>query len=562
MSKSKILIVDDEPIIISVLVEILSQYYELLVANDGMTALEILKTNRVDLVLLDILMPEMNGYEVAQNIKKDENTANIPFMFLSAQTHTENIVQGFREGAVDYVSKPFIREELLVRIQTHLQSFKLQNDILETNSFLDSILNSSTHAIIVSDISGTITLFNKSAQEMLGYDAQELVNIQTPIIFHDINEVEKRAKELSIEFNEEIAGFDTFAFKSKKGLENIHEWTYLTKNGERLTVNLSVSARKDINGMIIGYTGIAEDITKQKQQQKLINDYMNTIDENVITSTTDLNGVIVDVSQAFSNLSGYAKNFLIGKKHQVIKHQYNDLSIYKNMWETITQDKIWNGVLQNRASDGSSYWTELSIHPRYDYQGIKIGYIGIAQNITDKKIIEEMSITDELTKLHNRRYFNYIISNEINRLKRDLKPMAFLMIDVDYFKAYNDTYGHQKGDNVLAQIGLVLKNFSKRAGDDAFRLGGEEFVVIFSESTFEQANEFANKIRKSIENLKIDHSENSASNYVTVSIGMFYKTDLTNINVDDIYRESDKLLYQAKDSGRNRVATVLSTEKD
>ena len=175
------------------------------------------------------------------------------------------------------------------------------------------------------------------------------------------------------------------------------------------------------------------------------------------------------------------------------------------------------------------------------------------QDITDKKRIEEISLHDELTKLYNRRHFNQVLHNELNRAKRDKKALSFMMLDVDYFKFYNDTYGHQEGDKVLCKISKVLNSFCKRAGDFAFRLGGEEFGILFSELSQKEAEIFANVIRKAIENLKIPHEKNIISNVVTISIGLLtilYNEEITEI---EIYKKADDLLYKAKETGRNKV---------
>ncbi len=318
MKKQNILIVDDESINLSILVEMLGEEYNLLGATDGATALEIVNSDEgVDLILLDIIMPEMDGYEVARQLKKKIKTSKIPFIFLTAKIDTQSIVKGFQAGAVDYISKPFTKEELLARVHNHLQLHKLNSELLTTL-----------------------------------------------------------------------------------------------------------------------------------------------------------------------------------------------------------------GALQEKVDELSQ----------------------------SKRELEELSITDAMTKLYNRRYFNEIFNKELNRVKRENKSISFLMLDVDHFKLYNDTYGHQEGDNVLSKIGEVLNGSSKRAGDFAFRLGGEEFGIIFHEKSASQALQFANNLLKEIEGLKIPHVKNSASEYVTVSIGLVHKNIDKTTTTGAIYKEVDDCLYEAKKSGRNRVA--------
>ncbi|MDY0122506.1 MAG: diguanylate cyclase [Sulfurimonas sp.] len=169
------------------------------------------------------------------------------------------------------------------------------------------------------------------------------------------------------------------------------------------------------------------------------------------------------------------------------------------------------------------------------------------------KLIEKLSITDELTSLYNRRHFNDVLTREFSRAKREKQPIAFLMFDVDFFKDYNDTYGHQKGDMALKEIGRLLNHFSKRGSDFAFRLGGEEFGLIYSEKSFEEALAFAQKLREEIEDLGILHSSSSISDVLTISIGLVYFASVEEINENSIYKQVDENLYKAKESGRNRV---------
>jgi diguanylate cyclase (GGDEF)-like protein len=126
-------------------------------------------------------------------------------------------------------------------------------------------------------------------------------------------------------------------------------------------------------------------------------------------------------------------------------------------------------------------------------------------------------------------------------------------MDIDHFKQYNDNYGHQMGDNVLISFARCLKNSIKRADDYAFRLGGEEFGIIFKCETKEKAVEFADRLRQNIEDLQIIHAFNGASQFITASIGLVCKNANDISDMDEIYKEADDLLYKAKEEGRNRV---------
>ncbi|MGM0519149.1 MAG: sensor domain-containing diguanylate cyclase [Campylobacterota bacterium] len=180
-----------------------------------------------------------------------------------------------------------------------------------------------------------------------------------------------------------------------------------------------------------------------------------------------------------------------------------------------------------------------------------------ARNKIVKKV-EYLSITDDLTNLYNRRHFNEVIENEINRAKRESHSIAFLMIDIDYFKNYNDTYGHQEGDTTLVKIAQVLQDNSNRANDFAFRLGGEEFAILTTNKTAKEVEDYANKIRNEIENLKITHEQNPVSKYLTCSIGIIIKEPNSIPSSTKLYKLADDALYMAKDKGRNTTIVLNS----
>ena len=286
-----------------------------------------------------------------------------------------------------------------------------------------------------------------------------------------------------------------------------------------------------------------------------INKYLEIVDKNVITSSTDLKGNITNVSEAFCRISGYTKDELIGKKHNIIKNPEMPSSLYKDLWSTISQNISWHGEIKNRRKDGSSYWISATISPVFNDEGEKIGYTAIRHDISDKKKIELISITDGLTNIYNRRHFDNIFPKVINSAKRKNELVAFLIMDIDHFKQYNDIYGHQMGDNTLIKVADTIKNSLHRADDYCFRLGGEEFGVIFKADTTEKAVSFANTIKTNIENLHIKHMGNSASSYVTTSIGLICKNANDIVDQEELYKQSDELLYRAKESGRNQVAS-------
>ncbi|MDQ0192847.1 diguanylate cyclase [Paenibacillus wynnii] len=171
------------------------------------------------------------------------------------------------------------------------------------------------------------------------------------------------------------------------------------------------------------------------------------------------------------------------------------------------------------------------------------------------QLIEKISITDELTGLYNRRYFNKIFQEEVDKAARSKDYLTYIMLDIDYFKKYNDTYGHYEGDNILRKLGENIKEFAGRAKGYVFRLGGEEFGIIVTGFTPQQSGQFAEGIRRSIEDLRLEHAMSSKYGIITVSIGVAV-VRLEDLREEDIYKLGDDALYQSKASGRNCVTLL------
>ena len=172
-----------------------------------------------------------------------------------------------------------------------------------------------------------------------------------------------------------------------------------------------------------------------------------------------------------------------------------------------------------------------------------------------KEMLENQAITDGMTALYNRRYFNKILLREISRAKRDEKKLVFMMLDVDFFKQYNDSYGHLDGDEALIKVAKTMQQCFNRGSDFCFRLGGEEFGVIFAYESLDATLSQAQQLRKSIEELHIEHSKNSVSSYLTVSIGIAVVDG--SISAESLYSLADHELYKAKNDGRNRISFYM-----
>lgn len=274
--------------------------------------------------------------------------------------------------------------------------------------------------------------------------------------------------------------------------------------------------------------------------------YLGIIDKYVITSSTDLSGTITEVSTAFCKITGYSKEELIGKKHNMIRHPNMPSGIYEQMWETIKNGQIWSGEIQNLKKDGSSYWVYSTISPTYDSLEKKIGYTSVRQDITYQKLVEELSIKDRLTGLYNRLKLESVFEYEIDRAKRYGEFFSILIVDIDHFKSVNDNYGHDVGDDTLIDFARILKQNS-RSTDIVGRWGGEEFLLILPQTDLSSAEKLAQKLR-----LKVEEFNFKVVEHCTASFGVSTYTNEDN-SFESIVKRADNALYEAKRNGRNQV---------
>ncbi|MGB0696091.1 MAG: diguanylate cyclase [Rhodospirillaceae bacterium] len=274
--------------------------------------------------------------------------------------------------------------------------------------------------------------------------------------------------------------------------------------------------------------------------------YTQIIDKFVISSWTDLKGNIIDVSTAFQQNSGYRKDELIGQNHRILRHPDTEKELYEKLWSTIVSGRTWEGELQNITKNKTPFWVQASITPDYDYKGRCIGYRAIYQNITDKKVIEKISVSDRLTDLFNRVKLDAELAKERERaIRSNNSPLSVILLDLDHFKSVNDTFGHLVGDKVLVELAKILKRH-KRSIDIVGRWGGEEFLIICPNTDLNGALTMAEKMRAKIS----DYNFNTVGQK-TASFGVssLYEDE----EIETLLDRADKALYLAKKNGRNQV---------
>ena len=178
--------------------------------------------------------------------------------------------------------------------------------------------------------------------------------------------------------------------------------------------------------------------------------------------------------------------------------------------------------------------------------------------IRQRKILNDIAHVDALTGVSNRRKMDEVLADEILANNRNKTTLVIAMLDIDFFKPYNDNYGHGAGDIALRQVGDILRDSCKRPRDFVARYGGEEFVVVLPDSTLEGAKLVLEGISESIREKEITHQYSDVASVLTISIGAIVIEDCPNCTVDNVLKKADQLLYQAKGNGRNQLVIKIN----
>jgi len=285
----------------------------------------------------------------------------------------------------------------------------------------------------------------------------------------------------------------------------------------------------------------------------------------------DITGIYQNCNDAFSKtILGIPKEDIIGKTlfdlRDVIPHELakgyhdKDISLYKTPGTQVYEGnvKCANGSMKSFIVYKATVENNLNE---------VIGIVGVMLDITEikenqmkldekNKVLKNLSYMDSLTGILNRRKFDEVFPERIKISQRYKYILNFVIIDVDNFKLYNDTYGHYEGDNVLKMIADTISKRLLRPDDYLFRLGGEEFGLLYHSNDEISSLKFADNVRTDIENLNIEHVNNNGLNKVTISLGL---TIIKNLSTSKkfIYESADALLYQAKKSGRNKLLSKV-----
>lgn len=290
------------------------------------------------------------------------------------------------------------------------------------------------------------------------------------------------------------------------------------------------------------------------EQQALFRYLLDQIHDGIFILDPD-SGTILDVNRSAYQRLGYVREDLIGAHISTITVNTGKNMSLRQLAEKDAQRT--SGVYEEYHQHRNGRRIPMEISARLIELDLQSYIVAIARDITDRKQFEEelrqLTTEDALTGVFNRRFFDENLEQEWRRMMRAQRPISLLMVDVDHFKHYNDTYGHIGGDVCLRQIASEMKRQMRRAGDIVARYGGEEFCVILPDTNSETAMAVAENLREAVENLCLEHRGEIGESVVTVSIGVATLVPTATTKSLNLVASADKALYHAKAVGRNRV---------
>ncbi len=297
-----------------------------------------------------------------------------------------------------------------------------------------------------------------------------------------------------------------------------------------------------------------EDIIENEEEKKKL---IEAIEQAAVTIImTDKDGNIEYANPAFEKISGYSLKEVIGINPRILKSGLTPEGVFKDMWKNITIGKDWAGELINKRKDGTIYYEEARITPIIDKDGNIINYLAVKHDISHRKYLEEKlkqtSIRDPLTNLYNRRLVFERLSQLIELNKRKENVFSLVIIDLDFFKKVNDTYGHQAGDYILKEFAEILTSCI-RTDDVLGRYGGEEFILILQGVKKQSSARIMERILKKVRETTFNYEGKEIK--ITFSCGICDSSELDKdiLSAETIVCETDKRLYKAKATGRNCV---------
>ncbi|WP_345977206.1 diguanylate cyclase [Sulfurimonas sp. HSL3-7] len=587
MNNLRILIVDDDKITTDILSSMLNdESREIVICHGAKEALAAFQTSSFDIILSDINMPEMNGLEMIREIRKSNKSVKIAIF-----TNFDNkqyMLDAITFGVNQFFSKPFQKEHLLNVIDNLTREIvdkrKTEAALNRQQNILHAIKEMSEKFLQHDDWNETLyeqMKLLKDAAEASSIFIYRNQNIKNPVVaerYLSINDNYEAFTPNLLHYQElrllkwkkalSGGGYVNGTIKSLNAKEQMmlrsckvetllmlpvfadgEWWGFLGIGHDReLLFDLSNLEMLETVARIIGSAINNQQNLREHEIKSAMFEY--TVDGIVIT---DAENRIININNAFSDITGFTREEVVGKNPTILKSSAHDRSFYQSMWEKIQHEGYWQGEIKNRRKNDELYIEWLSITCIKDKKGNVQNYMGIFSDVTAhrKSQLEyaHLATHDALTGLANRLLLDDRLTQAINHAKRFDKNVAVIFCDLDNFKPINDVYGHTVGDLALKRCSDYFTSIV-RAEDTVCRYGGDEFVIILGD--IDKFSDTTAAIEKILNIADAPFSINGDLITLEMSAGIsFYPQDA--LDAKDLIDKADEAMYSAKRNGKNAI---------
>lgn len=539
-----VLVVEDNPgdarLVELFLLEEVANPFRVLKAENLAAGLKTLDGEHVDVVLLDLSLPDSFGLATLAHLRAERPM--VPVVVLTGTNDEALALEALRQGAQDYLVKGQGDGELVRRaIRYAIERSRVDAALRRSEDRFRAVFQNAGVGVVLSEPDGRFVEANPAFCAMVGYSEAELRGMHAQEISHP----EDAAHNEALRDEMRAGGRESYNLTKR----------YTAKDGRVVWGRLTVTAIRDTDadGSDMRFTvTVVEDVTERKR----LEDHMRlaaTVFENSGDGlfVTDASSHIVHVNPAFTEITGYTAEEVMGKTPRVLSSGRHDPDFYARMRETLAKNGKWQGEIWDRRKSGEMFAGWQNIAAVRNSLGEITHYVSVISDITSRKQLEErlsyQANHDPLTRLPNRTLFHERLQRAVARAQRNQSLVALLFIDLDRFKQVNDTMGHLAGDLLLQQVSERLTG-ATRQGDTVARLSGDEFTVILEDvQDPRDAAVVSHKIlRMMAEPFDLAGQEANISSSIGVAL---FPADAG--DPQSLIKLADAAMYRAKHMGRN-----------
>lgn len=426
-----------------------------------------------------------------------------------------------------------------------------EQTLRDTGERFRVVIDNALDAVVAMDSAGLITVWNRQAEAVFGWSREEALGreLHELIVPERFREAHERG----------VAAFSSGGRGALVGRRI--ETRAVRRSGEEFPVELAITEAPEGQGA--QFTAFLRDITEKKEAERRLQ-----LAASVFTharegiTITDPAGMILDVNDTFTVITGYKREEVVGRNPRVLKSNRQDQGFYRGMWDDLVRLGYWRGEVWNRRKDGEVYAELLTISAVRDEQGRTQAYVGLFSDITALKEqgqrLEYLAHYDALTSLPNRGLLADRLRQGMAQARRRGQLVAVAYLDLDGFKAVNDAHGHEVGDRLLVALATRMKHAS-RDGDTLARIGGDEFVAILLDLPDTQS--CLPMIERLLTAVSQEVNLGDVTVRVSASLGLTFFPQMEEVDAEQLLRQADQAMYRAKIEGKGRYH-IFDAEQD